>query len=211
MNCPIGTSSTISTTTAAMSPTTPPISVCKSYIPFSFDVATDLTAAEFADLKMFLVSPFLEQLFPTDVQPTWYSTYDSINHAYNQAANVSDIVNNVQNSVQSTATISDFNKPLEYFVDQGVFDLGSTNGLSVNTIIFAGSPLTDVASANFSAPFLTTNGNTLTVVLVNPNIDQTNYRQVPGLNIVVWSDFARTISAIRAVMNCEPLPPLTST
>uniref|UniRef100_A0AC34QV97 Uncharacterized protein n=1 Tax=Panagrolaimus sp. JU765 TaxID=591449 RepID=A0AC34QV97_9BILA len=192
------TVSTMSTTT------TPPIPVCKSYIPFSSDVATDLTATQFVELRTFLVNLFLSELFPLDVQPAWYSTYDTTNHGYDRPYNVSDVINNVQNLIQSTATTSDFIQPLQYFVDQNVPTLGSTNGLPVNSIIFAGSPLNDVDTANFYAPSFTSNGNTLTVVLVNPNINQKNYRNVTGLNIVVWSDPQTTIAAIRAVMNCEP-------
>uniref|UniRef100_A0AC34R3U3 Uncharacterized protein n=1 Tax=Panagrolaimus sp. JU765 TaxID=591449 RepID=A0AC34R3U3_9BILA len=208
MNCgPLPSTTTGMTTSTA---TSPPIPMCKSYIPFSFDVATDLTAAQFAELKTFLVNPFLEQLFPLDVQPAVFSTYDTTNQGYARPNNVSNIVNNVQNATQSTATTSDFIQPLQYFVDENVADLGYSNGLPVNTIIFAGSPLTGVDDANFFAPTLTTNGDTLTVVLVNPNVDQTNYRQVPGLNIVVWSDPATTLVAIKNVMNCGYPPSTTS-
>uniref|UniRef100_A0AC34R9M8 Uncharacterized protein n=1 Tax=Panagrolaimus sp. JU765 TaxID=591449 RepID=A0AC34R9M8_9BILA len=203
--------STTTTTrpTTTVTPTVSPI-VCPSYIPFSFDVATDLTAAEFAELKTFLVTPFLEQLFPVDVQPALFSTYDNANHDYPRPNNISDILSSVQNSVQSVIATSDFIQPLQYFAEEGVADLSYPNGLAVNTIIFAGSPLTDVDTANFFAPSFTSNGNTLTVVLVNPNIDQTNYRQVAGLNIVVWSDPATTITVLKSIMSCGYPPSTTS-
>uniref|UniRef100_A0AC34RTI5 VWFA domain-containing protein n=1 Tax=Panagrolaimus sp. JU765 TaxID=591449 RepID=A0AC34RTI5_9BILA len=197
----VGTTSTITT----------PISVCHSLIPFSFDVATDLTAADFADLKTFLVNPFLSELFPLDVQPAVFSTYDNASHGYDRPINVSDIATTVQNLSQTNATTSDFIQPLQYFVDQGVSTLGSTNGLAVNTVIFAGSPLNDSDTANFLGTPFTTNGNTLTVVLVNPDINQTNYRNVTGLNIVVWSDPATTLVAIKNVMNCQPLSTTVTT
>ena len=75
----------------------------------------------------------------------------------------------------------------------------------MNTVIFAGSALDGekVTTAQDSVNTLAANGNTVTVVLVDPNIDQTNYKKVTGLNIVVWSDAATTISNIEANMKCS--------
>ena len=75
----------------------------------------------------------------------------------------------------------------------------------MNTVIFAGSALDNekVTTAQNSVHNLTVNGNTVTVVLVDPNIDQTNYKKVTGLNIVVWSDSATTISNLETNMKCS--------
>ena len=84
----------------------------------------------------------------------------------------------------------------------GVIDYG--DGLPVNTIIFTGSnlPRLMIPDAQSSVSALTVNGNTVTVVLVDPNIGSGNYKKVDGLNVVVWSDPATTISDIQANMKC---------
>uniref|UniRef100_A0AC34RA20 Uncharacterized protein n=1 Tax=Panagrolaimus sp. JU765 TaxID=591449 RepID=A0AC34RA20_9BILA len=233
MNChnqstsslPTTTPSTTSTTTSY--PTTSftfettqsttsiiPAPTCYSYIPFSFDISQKLNSTQFANLKTFLVNPFLESLFPTDVQPTWYSSYTTANFGTrSRPANVGQIVNYVNGVAQSTtATISDFSQPLTYLIGKNVTYMGNIDGLPVNTVIFAGDSLTDdeLTVVQTEAANFTSNGNTLTVVLMDPNIDQTNYQQVTGLNIVIWSDPATTIATIRAVMNCGPLPSSTT-
>ena len=101
-------------------------------------------------------------------------------------------------------------RPLTYFISQGVTNYG--DGLPVNTVIFAGSAL-DIDKVNTtqtSVNTLAANGNTVTVVLVDPNIDQTNYKKVTGLNIVVWSDSATTISNLEANMKCSGATPPTN-
>ena len=94
-------------------------------------------------------------------------------------------------------------RPLGYFIAQGVANY--SDGLPVNTVIFAGSELLSsmVTEAQNSVNALTANGNTVTVVLIDPNTDQTNYKKVTGLNIVVWSDTATTVAALESNMNCQ--------
>ena len=67
-----------------------------------------------------------------------------------------------------------------------------------------------VTDAQHSVNNLTANGNTVTVVLANASIDQTNYKKVTGLNVVVWSDAATTISNLEANMKCSGATPPTN-
>lgn len=85
----------------------------------------------------------------------------------------------------------------------GVTDLGSADELPVNSVIFSSSALTDVDTATYYSDYLTSIGNTLTVVLVDPYIDQANYRKVPGLNVIVWSDPVTTINSLKTLMKCD--------
>uniref|UniRef100_A0AC34R631 Uncharacterized protein n=1 Tax=Panagrolaimus sp. JU765 TaxID=591449 RepID=A0AC34R631_9BILA len=156
-------------------------------------------------MKAFLFRPFLSTLFPVDLRPAPFSTYSEQNHGYRRPNNVSEINGFITNAAQGGSTYSFVTRPLKYFVDQNVINL-ATPDLAVNTVIFAGNALaaSDVPTVQNYASILTSNGNTLTVVLVDPTIDQTYYQQIVGLNIVVWSDSATTIAAIQSNMNCDP-------
>ena len=78
------------------------------------------------------------------------------------------------------------------------------DGIPVNALVFAGSGLKDtkISEAQKYVNKLTANGNTVTVVLVNPTINQTNYKRVQGLNVVVWSDPLTLASNLKSNLKC---------
>jgi len=207
---PLLPTSLLSTVTSSTARTTTfpnnsiPAYTCRSYIPFAYDVSQKLSTDQFTNLRSFLLNPFLQPVFPIDIQPAPFSRYTIVNIASRRLNNVTDLITYITvetNQIQDAD--SDITQPLNFFFYQGVTNYG--DGLPVNTVIFAGSILDSekVTETQNLVNNLTANGNTVTVVLVDPNIDQTNYKKVTGLNIVVWSDTATTISNIEANMKCS--------
>ncbi|KAE9546784.1 hypothetical protein FO519_010004, partial [Halicephalobus sp. NKZ332] len=85
----------------------------------------------------------------------------------------------------------------------GVFDY--KDGIPVNSVVFAGnvsySGYTSLLQYNID--FLTANGNTVTVVFANPNLDLTVLQNLTNMNIVQWSDNpTELLTNIRKNMRC---------
>ena len=103
---------TQATSTAPSGQTTPstiPAYTCKSYIPFSYDVSQKLTSDQFSALKTFILNPFLQPVFPMDLQPAPFSTYSMQYFPLRRLQNVTNIISYVTvegNQVQDTT--SDF-------------------------------------------------------------------------------------------------------
>ena len=84
---------------------------CRSYIPFSYDVSSVLSSDQFSTLRKFILNPFLQPMFPMDLQPAPFSTYADTVYSIRRLQNVTDIISYVTvegNQVQDTA--SDFTK-----------------------------------------------------------------------------------------------------
>ena len=84
------TTTTIATTTEFF--TTTPVHICRSYIPFSYDISKKLSYDQFATLRKFLLNSFLKAIFPIDIQPAVFSTYATNNNDVNRLGNVTDII-----------------------------------------------------------------------------------------------------------------------
>ena len=78
-------------TTTSSNTETPPYT-CRSYIPFAYDVSQKLSSDQFMDLRSFLLNPFLQPVFPMDLQPAPFSRYATTNLAIRRRNNVTDII-----------------------------------------------------------------------------------------------------------------------
>lgn len=84
----------------------------------------------------------------------------------------------------------------------GIFNYN--DGIPINTVIFTEKELdsSNVSIAQNYTSQLISNDHTVTVVLLNSDVDQSNYKLIPGLNIVPWSDPATLLPAIKQNMKC---------
>uniref|UniRef100_A0AC34RS59 Uncharacterized protein n=1 Tax=Panagrolaimus sp. JU765 TaxID=591449 RepID=A0AC34RS59_9BILA len=181
------------------------INPCFGYIPFSFDVSQQVSATKFAELKDFLINQFLKKIFPPRIPPTYFSIFTNNVDSFRLQPDVDTIIGIVNRTTQESVSNSNIKLPLGNFVSKNVVGLGADDLMPVNTVVFTGSALSNSDLTVFSnyATNLTSNGNTLTIVLLESTIDQTNYRRFPNIKLVVWSDPFSTLSKIRENMQCR--------
>ncbi|KAE9547857.1 hypothetical protein FO519_008932 [Halicephalobus sp. NKZ332] len=166
--------------------TTAPDSVsCWSYIPFAIDYSSTLTAI--------------------DLQPASIIEYKhgGVNF-YHVPYDVSELVSMVED-IEYDIYLTDS------YIDTGIFGLlylgvfDYKDGIPINSVIFAGraSLYYNISDTQSRIDFLTANGNTVTIVLVNPGLDLTDITQLRNVNIVQWSeDSTELLTNIQKGMEC---------
>ncbi|KAE9547564.1 hypothetical protein FO519_009224 [Halicephalobus sp. NKZ332] len=194
------TSLTLSTTATTNDLLTP----CWSYIPFSVDISNALTPDQFSAKKNFITKHFLKELFPIDLQPAAAVPYGVGGGVYLDVQfNVSDMITVVEDLSQCIDCNSNLLAGIRSLTYTGVFDY--KDGIPVNSVVFAGnvSYLGSASDLQYDIDFLTTNGSTVTIVFINPDLDLTSFQNLTNVSIVQWSDNStKLLINIRKNMRC---------
>uniref|UniRef100_A0AC34RGA5 VWFA domain-containing protein n=1 Tax=Panagrolaimus sp. JU765 TaxID=591449 RepID=A0AC34RGA5_9BILA len=140
-------------------------------------------------MKNFLLNPFLNSVFPFDIQPASFSTYGENNYVLRRPANVTSIINYIKvDAVQQTS-------PDSYVTADSLATLYSAYRATVpavtppiGAIIFISdtSNPENYEGAEGFATSLKNVGVTLTFVLLGPNVNQNlvNFAD----NYLTWTD-----------------------
>uniref|UniRef100_A0AC34PWT0 Uncharacterized protein n=1 Tax=Panagrolaimus sp. JU765 TaxID=591449 RepID=A0AC34PWT0_9BILA len=194
---------------ARPTPTTPSsIASCKSHIPFGYDVSKSLTSDQYSFEEQLILDPFLSQLFSSDIQPSWFGTFDTSAYFPKSRPNTkTDIINFVQLYQQLSGNVGDVDVILKQLLARNI--LSNNDSLPVNTVILTGTalPSYNIAPTINLVNSFTTANNTLTVVFTKPDVHQDNYLQVVGASKLVLVQYnenkLRMVADLRQAMNCS--------
>uniref|UniRef100_A0AC34RJ79 Uncharacterized protein n=1 Tax=Panagrolaimus sp. JU765 TaxID=591449 RepID=A0AC34RJ79_9BILA len=164
--------------------------VCRSHIPCAVDISLDLSQQQLTKIKNFLLNPFLD-LFPIDIQPNLFGVFTEFS-IYRNPKNKTDIPKIINGELfdQLDDKESYFSIALANFLQFGSLNYSSAARVPQNVVVFTGGPIHDkyVSNTMKYVKELTANGNTVTAVFAKPNLNETNYKKIPGLNLVEWND-----------------------
>ncbi|KAE9547845.1 hypothetical protein FO519_008942 [Halicephalobus sp. NKZ332] len=181
-----------------------PLASCWSYIPFAVDASGSLTPNQFSAMKNFIATHFLKELFPIDLQPAAIAEYTAnFGSPFDVQFNVSDMVTLVGKLPQYPDGPSDFYLGIITLTNIGVFDY--KDGIPMNFVVFAGNTSDPkyACALQRDIDLLTTNGSTVTIIFVNPDLDLTPLQNFTNVNIVQWSDNStELLTNIRKNMRC---------
>ncbi|KAE9548110.1 hypothetical protein FO519_008678 [Halicephalobus sp. NKZ332] len=180
-------------------------SLCHSYIPFAVDISSDVYDGLYNPLRDFLLIYFIKQLFPFNLQPspmlafTNETSFSMVPDSTDELLAYTSAILNDRGSEPSNLSLA-FNTLTEL----GIFDY--KDGIPINSVLFIGNGNisdSDIPKVQNYVNFLTNNGSTVTVVLVNREIDQTDLKKIKGISILLWdhNPFA-LISSIGKNLKC---------